>query len=383
MLNKTIYNTSIIVSILFEKKLFYCKHLLNYFKKMKSENLRFYIQIRFKLGISLNNISKELKTALPGKSPSFSTVSRWYKKFKGGCEDLKDKHRKGRPITETTCINIDRVRNVIDNDPWCSYDEIEAGTFLSRGTIQTIIHEHLKMKKLTSRWVPHELSEKNRQDRIRICQQNLAMFKESKWRLGDVITGDECVFHHRQIGKKQSNKSWVYEGEKPRIIVKPGRFEPKTMFSIFFRTTGVVHISYLKRGETINHQSYLNDCLKPLVCSINEQRPVCGTKNLKFHHDNARPHVHSGVISYLKSQKFTIMDHPPYSPDLAPCDFWLFDYIKQRLGNHTSAQSLNEEITKIVSSIPEKEYKKTFDKWIERMEYCIKNKGDYFEHLIK
>lgn len=127
---------------------------------MKSENLRFYIQVRFKLGIALNEIHKELKTALPDNAPSLSTVTRWFNKFRRGVEDLKDQHRPGRPITETTPVNIERVRAVIENDPWCSYDEIEAETSLSRGTIHTIIHMHLKMRKLTSRWVLHELTEK-------------------------------------------------------------------------------------------------------------------------------------------------------------------------------------------------------------------------------
>ena len=72
------------------------------------------------------------------------------------------------------------------------------------------------------------------------------------------------------------------------------------------------------------------------------------------------------------------MDHPPYSPDLAPSDFWLFDYIKQRLDDHTSAESLIRQITAIVRSIPKEEYLKTFQKWIERMELCIKYEG----HLI-
>ena len=52
---------------------------------------------------------------------------------------------------------------------------------------------------------------------------------------------------------------------------------------------------------------------------------------MKFHHDNASPHTAKGVIDYLKQEIFIIMKHPPYSPDFAPCDFWLFDYIKDRL----------------------------------------------------
>ena len=50
------------------------------------------------------------------------------------------------------------------------------------------------------------------------------------------------------------------------------------------------------------------------------------------------------------------MDHPPYSPDLAPSDFWLFDYIKQRLTDQPDAKSLGKQITEIANSIPKEEY---------------------------
>ena len=52
------------------------------------------------------------------------------------------------------------------------------------------------------------------------------------------------------------------------------------------------------------------------------------------------------------------MDHPPYSPDLAPSDFWLFDYIKQRLDEHKDVKRLNRQITEIVFSIGQNEWKK-------------------------
>jgi [histone H3]-lysine36 N-dimethyltransferase SETMAR len=350
---------------------------------MKNENFRFYIKIRSTLGVSTNEILKELKSAIPGCSLSLSTVGRWVKHFKTGNQGLKDQPRSGRPITATNESNIGRVRDVIENNPWCSYDEIEAETSLSRGTIFNIIHDTLHMKKITSRWVPHELSDKNRKDRVQICKQNLAKFKEGSWRLYDVVTGDESWFYHRQIGSKQSNASWVAEGESPRTVVKKQINEPKTMFTIFFKTSGVVSITYLDKGKTIDAQTYINESLKSLVKALKRQRPSTGADFQKFHHDNARPHVDKRVKNYLKRNKFITIDHPPYSPDLAPCDFWLFDYIKQRLGNYTSVQSLAEAITAIVQSIPKEEYLKTFHKWLERMELCIKNDGHYFEHLIK
>ncbi len=64
-------------------------------------------------------------------------------------------------------------------------------------------------------------------------------------------------------------------------------------------------------------------------------------------------------------------------------DFWLSDRIKSHLGEHLSAQCLVTDITRILASIDKKEFQKKFDKWLERMELCIKNEGDYFEHLFK
>ena len=61
------------------------------------------------------------------------------------------------------------------------------------------------------------------------------MFEENKWRLYDVVSGDESWFYHRQIGRKQSNASWEAEVESLRTVVCQGRFEPKTIFSIFFK----------------------------------------------------------------------------------------------------------------------------------------------------
>ena len=102
---------------------------------------------------------------------------------------------------------------------------------------------------------------KNCQDRVRMCKENLAKFKSGTWRLCDVLTGDESWFYWRQIGRKQANRSWVAEGQSPRTIARLGRFEPKTMVCIFFRTSGVELITHMKRHKTIDHQSYIDYCL--------------------------------------------------------------------------------------------------------------------------
>ncbi|CAF2552799.1 unnamed protein product [Rotaria sp. Silwood2] len=126
---------------------------------MDNEYNRYYIKIGTILGINPKTIREELATALGSKAPSYPTVAEWTKRFREGREDVNDEPRSGRPVSELTDENIELVREVINNDPHSTYDDIIAETFLSYGTIERIIHDCLKMKKITSRWVSHQLTD--------------------------------------------------------------------------------------------------------------------------------------------------------------------------------------------------------------------------------
>ena len=76
------------------------------------------------------------------------------------------------------------------------------------------------------------------------------------------------------ILERRNQTSWVAEGEKARKVVKIGRFKSKNLFSIFFTTSGVVHISYLDKEKNIDYQTYIKDCLKPLASTLKQQYMV-------------------------------------------------------------------------------------------------------------
>ena len=349
---------------------------------MDFENLRFYVKTRRLLKIPPIEIFNELTSAYGSQAPSYPFVVKWFNFFGDGRESVKDEPRSGRPRTALTDENIQLVREVIQENPYSTYEEIEELTSLHPPTIQTIIHEHLHLRKITSRYVPHDLSEDNKRESISVCRDLLSKLDEGKLRLGDIITGDESWFYHRKIGHKQSNASWVGDGESPRTIVRRGRFEPKTMFSIFFKSTGALHISYMDNGKTITANAYIEDSLKPLFKAVARQRPKSGLEKIKLLHDNAKPHVARSVLDYLNDQKVGLIDHPPYSHDLAPSDYWLFDHLKKHQVDHEDEKSLNKQLTRILKETPAVEYFKSFEKWKERMNYCVFYGGDYFEHLI-
>jgi histone-lysine N-methyltransferase SETMAR len=89
------------------------------------------------------------------------------------------------------------------------------------------------------------------------------------------------------------------------------------------------------------------------------------------------------VSDYLESESLKVIPHPPNSPDLSPCDFWLFDLIELNLSDQIDSQSLHNAIAEFMYSLDKEEYRKTFDKWMERMQLCLDNQGDYSEHLMK
>jgi hypothetical protein len=145
-------------------------------------------------------------------------------------------------------------------------------------------------------------------------------------------------------------------------------------------------VQYVDKGKTIDHDYFINFCISPLVKAINKQRPKSGTHGLKLLIDGAKPHTHSETIHFIQSNGLLIIDHPPYSPDLAPCDYWLFDLVKQRLNEQEEFEdekSLAKSVTKILHKIPHNEYIKTFDKYLERLKMCIDAEEEYFEHNMK
>jgi histone-lysine N-methyltransferase SETMAR len=108
--------------------------------------------------------------------------------------------------------------------------------------------------------------------------------------------------------------------------------------------------------------------LQPVIDEIKNQRPSLGTRAIKLHHDNRKPHIHKYVVSYFESEGIKKVSHPPNSPDLAPCDFWLFDLIKQNLDDQDDSESLYEAVIKFMTSLKKEDYKKAFDKLIQRIQ---------------
>ena len=68
---------------------------------------------------------------------------------------------------------------------------------------------------------------------------------------------------------------------------------------------------------------------------------------------------------------------PPYSPDLAPCDFWLFP--KLRGGGYETIEEMKEAVTKVIDTLTQEDFDSAFQKLLERYNKCIAAVGDDLE----
>ena len=69
--------------------------------------------------------------------------------------------------------------------------------------------------------------------------------------------------------------------------------------------------------------------------------------------------------------------HPPYSQDLAPCDFWLF--LKLRGCRYETIEEMKEAVMKVIDMLTEEDFHGAFQKLLQRYNKCIAARGDYFE----
>jgi hypothetical protein len=87
------------------------------------------------------------------------------------------------------------------------------------------------------------------------------------------------------------------------------------------------------------------------------------------------------VQTFLAKHHITQVCQPPYSPDLALCDFWLFSKLKMPLNGRRfqTANEIKKNATRQLMAIPKKEFSDCFEKWKERWDKCVRSQGEYFE----
>ena len=157
------------------------------------------------------------------------------------------------------------------------------------------------------------------------------------------------------------------------------------LYAIFFNSSGPVVQVPCPSGHTVTGQIYKNSVLKKVKEFYNKKRPSKGWSGVHLLHDNASSHKCEVVKFFcLASEKVKVLNHPPYSPDLSPRDFFLFPRLKKMLSGikYTSRRLLSSAIYQCLQQIPKEDYLSAFRDWVNRLQKCVSVKKEYFERLF-
>ena len=120
---------------------------------------------------------------------------------------------------------------------------------------------------------------------------------------------------------KQQCSQWKRPDVPRPKKARQSRSHVKSMQFIFFNCEGVVHYDFAPRRQTINKRYYV-EVLKGLRDAVIRKRPrFWSSGDWLLHHDNAPAHSSYLVQQFLAKHKIVQLLQPPYSPDIASCDF--------------------------------------------------------------
>ena len=155
------------------------------------------------------------------------------------------------------------------------------------------------------------------------------------------------------------------------------------LYAILFDSKGPVLLIPVLKGHSVTGNIYREILLTQLVDFYQKCRPRTGVCGIKLLHDNAPAHKSATVQEYLKESGLDVLDHPPYSPDLSPCDFWLFPRLKEMLAWHRFEPccGIGIAVYQCLQHIPKEDYRAAYRKWVDRCKMCVEADGAYFEGL--
>lgn len=305
----------------------------------------------------------------------------WFKRFKDGRTSVTEDPRPGRPSTSTDDRHVERVREVIRGNRRLTVREVADEVCISVGSCHAILTEKLEMRRVCAKFVPRLLTNEQKENRVSISQDMLANADADDNFLKNIITGDETWVFGYDVETKRQSSQWVGKGSPRPKKARMSRSNIKVMLIVFFDWKGIVHHEFVPRGQTVNKELYQN-VLTHLRDAVRRKRPeLWENKSWMLHHDNAPAHASLLVRSYLAKHQTPVVPHPPYSPDLAPADFFLFPKLKNTLKGHRfqDIEEIKENATRQLRAIEESAFQEAFQKWKKRWQHAVDSAGDYFE----
>ncbi len=343
------------------------------------------VKMGVRMGLCHAEIQRNLRRVWGDHALSRTQVAMWFKRFQADPDaSCKDKLHSECLRSVRVQRNVDLIQNTLNMDKRSSIKELSSATGISTMSVHRILRKDLQVRKVAAKFIPKLLNNIQKRQREENSASNLRKIQADATILDRIVTCDKsCVFSF-DLHTKQANMQWLgHEEPRPSKALR-SRSQKKVMLVLFFDHAGVIHIEFLNRNRRINSEVYI-EILRRMRESLCRKHPVLwANHNWFLHQDNAPCHVFVEVADYLFTVDMAeyLWPHPPpYSPDLAPCDFWAFPLLKKQIHGRCFAdlEEVKDTVRTIFRRTPPAEYHNVFTNLGRRYQKCIQSRGEYFE----
>jgi hypothetical protein len=311
-------------------------------------------------------VYRQLKKRSSSQPPSTRAIQKLVKKFKE-TGSVHDRDKSGRPRSVVTEDTIEKVKEFLENTPQTSSRK----GAIELGISHTSFHRAIK----ESDYRPYrptttiELSDDDFDRRIEYCETFLAKLKEESRLLDKIVWSDESQFMLN--GTINRHNCCYYATSNPHIEIPVANSKLSVMVWCGITSSEIIGPYFFE--ENVTGESYLAMLQNFLWDKIKGKRML-------FQQDGASPHYAVSVRNWL-DEKFAgrwlgrrgPIEWPARSPDLTPCDFFLWGYLKDIVYRDRPAtiEQLRERITQACAEIPADMCAKACENVAERYRRCI------------
>ena len=166
-------------------------------------------------------------------------VRSWVRQFKEGRTSCENKS------TSRSEDMIARVEQMVMEDRRLTVKHIAANAGISVGSVNTTLHDDLKMQKVSARWVPRMLTDENKAPHVAMCQAMLSRDKGMNSAFfSSVFTMDETwmpIFNHETI---RQLAQWKHTDSPPPKKFWVTASAEKMMVAMFWDSEGMILIAF-------------------------------------------------------------------------------------------------------------------------------------------
>jgi hypothetical protein len=152
------------------------------------------------------------------------------------------------------------------------------------------------------------------------------------------------------------------------------------MITTFFTSAGLLVLNFVPKETKFNQDYFIHAVLPALYSEKTRIARPKGAPSFSVHVDNSMCHNGAKITEKPAKKQIVRPPHPSYSPDLSPCDFELFEMVKEKVKDRVFRieQHILEAITQSWNELTFEDIQRVFRNWTERLIWIIVNSGEYY-----